>query len=718
MKIEYRKLSDKGTASWQVLTNPDELIWEGVYALRVSDDDGTSSFPRRFNDNDTVTLVVKDHAHEGALQQNRTIVQTITCVECTTGDVLTYTRTRYNADGTPCWSYWALATENGAVINIQPATSSALGGVIVGDGLTVDATGKISIAERSVVEKNISDDFANRIDKIEKDATLASTLSANNGVVLRLGALIENSDSYGRTDYRAYTNKILANGEMLVLNKGYKITAVKIFDGTQELSFISQLNESEYPLDGKGYYYQFEFARNNSSALYNDELSQIIKSFLRKPFTWSADSNIDHFTSQGTYNISGIRTNTGDGLPIYNTGKIEARLTVLENDNCVTQVLTMLNVGGGDGNVYVRTRQGNVWEHWGKLQTNVEVGAVGLGQSKSFDDLTDNGIYTGANIYATGTDDNGYPVTAYEAFVLVVINAYLTGGGISQLKYSLLPDGTTGVVTRTKLNGEWSEWKDIADVKDGAVTAEKLSADVREKVENPLRPLYIAAGAEYNDSDKPIEKVAFWGEKVKHLPGHYYLNGLGDITEEQMIHIYNYKDAIKYLPKREGYRNSPARTYFTPCEISGQKDSQYTHSAFVNNLNLETVVWTTLNTDINTLSVSYMYNSQGSHSMFYGCDKLRVIYPMNVKYATTIETSNFNGCSSLIEVRLFNLMLNTGFKDSSDISKQSILYIVDNAVPITAITIILHPDAYARLTNDDDIVAALEAQPLVSLVSA
>jgi hypothetical protein len=113
-----------------------------------------------------------------------------------------------------------------------------------------------------------------------------------------------------------------------------------------------------------------------------------------------------------------------------------------------------------------------------------------------------------------------------------------------------------------------------------------------------------------------------------------------------------------------------------------------------------------------------MYNSQGAHSMFYGCKKLKLIYPMNVKSAATMEISNFNGCSSLVEVRLFNLMLNTGFKDSPDISKQSILYIVNNAAPISAITITLHPDAYARLANDAEIVAALEAQPLVSLVSA
>ena len=71
-----------------------------------------------------------------------------------------------------------------------------------------------------------------------------------------------------------------------------------------------------------------------------------------------------------------------------------------------------------------------------------------------------------------------------------------------------------------------------------AITAQKLAADVRTKVENPLRPLYIAAGAEYNDSGVDKTKTAPWGETVTHKAGHYYLNGLGDITEEQMEVIF------------------------------------------------------------------------------------------------------------------------------------------------------------------------------------
>ena len=52
------------------------------------------------------------------------------------------------------------------------------------------------------------------------------------------------------------------------------------------------------------------------------------------------------------------------------------------------------------------------------------------------------------------------------------------------------------------------------------------------------------------------------------------------------------------------------------------------------------------------------------------------------------------------------------------ISVESIVYTIINSKPTTAITITLHPDAYARLADDAEIVAALEAQPLVSLVSA
>ena len=51
-------------------------------------------------------------------------------------------------------------------------------------------------------------------------------------------------------------------------------------------------------------------------------------------------------------------------------------------------------------------------------------------------------------------------------------------------------------------------------------------------------------------------------------------------------------------------------------------------------------------------------------------------------------------------------------------SLKTIKYAIVNANPSSAISVTLHHDAYARLADDAEIVAALEAQPLVSLVSA
>jgi len=182
-----------------------------------------------------------------------------------------------------------------------------------------------------------------------------------------------------------------------------------------------------------------------------------------KVIEWNDTINLDSFTSSGNYVFAGTRTKTeDDGLPIYNKGELNASLTVSVGGNCIMQKLTLLNVGGGDGNIYLRTQQNGVWEPWGKLQTNVEVGLIGIGQTKTFDDFTDNGMYSGVNAYATGqTDNDGYPIVGAETFVLVVINAYLYGGGISQLKYSMRLDGAIGVATRKKINDTWSEWSAV-----------------------------------------------------------------------------------------------------------------------------------------------------------------------------------------------------------------------------------------------------------------
>lgn len=220
--------------------------------------------------------------------------------------------------------------------------------------------------------------------------------------------------------------------------------------------------------------------------------------------TWDASSCVDTFITAGIYNISGERLNVKDGLPIANSNPghtINARLVVLDSsisgtgdtdDKCITQILTLSNRSGGDGDVYIRTGRaqstnmlagGSGWEPWGKLQQNIEVGQV-----TSLNSFIGNGIYSG--VYTNGS-------SFFETFVMVVINNYAVAGAtgqvrsVSQFKYALNVDSTFSYKTRTGRGNtgiSWGEWVDLGaatttDIQDGAVTAQKLSNDVREKVE-------------------------------------------------------------------------------------------------------------------------------------------------------------------------------------------------------------------------------------------
>lgn len=458
-----------------------------------------------------------------------------------------------------------------------------------------------------------------------------------------------------------------------------------------------------------------------------------------KEVVWDASSRIDSFVESGVYSITGERLNVDDGLPIDNCAPghtINARLTVLDSsisgsgesdDKCVTQILSLSNRTGGDGDVYIRTGSaasknqltgGSGWEQWSKLQQNVQVGQV-----TSLNVFTGNGMYSG--VYTDGS-------TFFETFVMVVINNYAVAGAngkvrsVSQFKYALALDGTFSYRSRSGQGNtgiSWGEWSDLngattAMLQDGSVTAQKLSADVREKVNNPLRPLFIAVGAEYNDTGADKTKTAPWGEAVIHKAGHYYLNGLGDITEEQMMEIYNQKDTIPRL-WQSGFAES-SETVRTYIPITKYRLYDYVADLkvdFAENMsNLESVVFNTLSNSANDFST--MMKISKSIRMFRNCKKLKYVSFINVSEMPSGAPIGLQSCVSLEYVNIIGLKISLSLCDSPLISKRSVKLMIQNASPTSAITITLHPEAYARLADDADIVAALEAQPFISLVSA
>ncbi|MBR3877742.1 MAG: hypothetical protein IKJ23_06130 [Bacteroidaceae bacterium] len=458
-----------------------------------------------------------------------------------------------------------------------------------------------------------------------------------------------------------------------------------------------------------------------------DEIGEIAAG-LGKSVVWGSGTHADAFVTAGTYNIKGERTVLTDGLPIANAAAghtINAKLVVLDSsisgngandDKCITQILTLSNRTGGDGEIYVRTGRassknllagGYGWEQWAKLQQNVQVGQV-----TSLDGYIENGMYSG--VYTDGT--------SFETFVMVVINNYAVAGAngkvrsVSQFKYALALDGMFSYRSRSGQGNtgiSWGEWSDLngattAMLQDGAVTAQKLSDDVREKVDNPLRPLFIAAGARYNS-----------------VTGFYSLNGVYDLSEEQILLCYIYKDVVYRLNVARVLQNISLRAIFPyvgAMQVSQIfKNTPFNGTGSLSSTKIEVFKTVLGINDINSIELDRMLPCEHNSiwaATFHNCVKLRDVWPINVSNVSRMANDTFLNCISLVELRLYNQKCNLPIQYSPQLSKDSVQYIIKNASPATAVTITLHPDAYSRLADDADVVAALEAQPLISLVSA
>ena len=387
-----------------------------------------------------------------------------------------------------------------------------------------------------------------------------------------------------------------------------------------------------------------------------------------------------------------------------------------------------------------------------RLKPLLNEGDVGCKWESSLDKIFSPGNYV-VEIDHTGSNV-GLPVKFCGAEHYIVGNLVVTDSGTAgpkqhervigqSLTFTARDSKATKVYTRTYANGRWGEWHslieagkfdkitttdelistvaaishDIDTLKgagDGSIAA-VISAAMEKGRVLAKRDLFIAAGALYNDTDAAIERTSPWGESVQHLAGHYYLNGLGDITEEQMLAIYNrgYFNDNDKAPLGYGSHN-PVRTNLCRkgmWNAQGISGSYFAYSTAAETLNLHI-------TTANTMTTTFAFGLATSDQFVGNAPNLRIIDPRAIINTTTWNARAFEKCPKLEEVRINLLKSNIVFKDSPVLSKASVQYMIQNATPTTAITITLHVDAYARLESDADIVAALEAQPLVSLVSA
>lgn len=217
-------------------------------------------------------------------------------------------------------------------------------------------------------------------------------------------------------------------------------------------------------------------------------------------------------------------------------------------------------------------------------------------------------------------------------------------------------------------------------------------------VSGTLRDLYISAGAVYNEQT-----------------GYYELNGLTDITEEQMRVIYRYAGTPQV---KDAFAYSKARTNLP---MPGMYNGSVYEYMFYSCTNLEVAYLG--NRQLSPISYDFPLVYTEGNNFFYLCTKLKKIYG-KIHQRINDWDLTFGDCLALEEVRIADLYSSIQLSWSPNLSKESVQYMITNAKPLSgaavgSITITLHPTAYARLKDDADIVAALEAKGgIVTLVSA
>lgn len=206
--------------------------------------------------------------------------------------------------------------------------------------------------------------------------------------------------------------------------------------------------------------------------------------------------------------------------------------------------------------------------------------------------------------------------------------------------------------------------------------------------DSSLRDLYVSAGAKYNEAT-----------------GYYELNGLTDITEEEMRVIYKYAGTPQ---AKAAFAYSKARTNLP---MPGMYNGTVYGAMFYGCPNLEVAYLGNKQSSLTSYDAPLVYTE--GNNCFYLCKKLKKIY--GKIHQRNDWDLTFGDCLALEEVRIAELHSSIQLSWSPNLSKESVQYMITNAKPqsgaaVGSITITLHPTAYTRLKDDADIVAALEAK--------
>ena len=223
-----------------------------------------------------------------------------------------------------------------------------------------------------------------------------------------------------------------------------------------------------------------------------------------------------------------------------------------------------------------------------------------------------------------------------------------------------------------------------------------------------LRDLYISAGAKYNEAT-----------------GYYELNGLTDITEKEMRAIYTqWQKDVGTAGRNTGWLTLPPNMR-TNLPSLYRADLISALSSSIGGSSVEVLCIAEQSNDTRVMYVAatqaVAQNNMPKLRRVIGIWRYNDKNPYNFNFT---YGQPFSKCPLLEEIRMSKINKSHTFAVSPNLSKESVLYMITNANPPSgaaagSITITLHADAYARLKDDADIIAALEAKNgVVTLISA
>lgn len=220
----------------------------------------------------------------------------------------------------------------------------------------------------------------------------------------------------------------------------------------------------------------------------------------------------------------------------------------------------------------------------------------------------------------------------------------------------------------------------MATVYKSIFTGPEIDAKLSERVPStpsgsPLHDLFVAAGAVWDTSSKRWTVGSVTGISNSGMTKIYSLshNVLNNSNWDSALYSV---DIPVNLPPRK------VPNQFT-SEVNVTAISTFTGS------NFKTIYLCPASTFVRFSDCTYL---------FHGCKQL-----VTIVGGMTFENKNNNaaliGCKSLQEIRINQLRYNVNLKDSPLLTLESFQYLVENATNTSAITVTVHADVYAKLTD-------------------